>query len=293
MALGTQEFPKKLYFFIDFPPFVYIIDWIKIPSSSTVPHTAILMRPDPPLQPNTHTCSSKTAPHHAPLVLGWNLRTLYQEIWENKPYMAPVFVCLAPIWKVFELLLIKDVQNVLEIFGVWNQDIARNPVRDKQNRMGTSLLGAREKPPPTGQLSCITFHSISSGTFSDPEQCFTTSHLTRRSWGGQDRLSCSDLGVPGQMSFHDSFGWGFVSPLCWVGFHVLWVSAGIYRVLGCPGEDRRKRFCGRGVWEDKSIYLHQAGKHYVNETFIKRAFRFSSLWNQCLRKKFVAGDMKL
>lgn len=92
--------------------------------------------------------------------------------------MAPVFVCLAPIWKIFELLLIKDVQDVLDIFGVWNQDIARNPVTDKQNGMGTNLLGARKKPPPSVHLSCTIFHSISCRTFSDTEQCFAISHLT-------------------------------------------------------------------------------------------------------------------
>lgn len=205
-----------------FLPLRCVIDWIPILPFSTVPHTIILMWPDPPPQPNTHRCSSKTGPDHASLVLGLNLGTISQEIWENKPYRALVFVCLAPIWKFFELLLIKDVQIVLEIFGVWNQDIARNSVTDKQNGMGTLLLGDRKKPLPTIPPFCIISHSISSGTFSDMEQSFATGPLTQHRWGGRDSLSCSDLGkfreewrlsigVPEQMSFHGSLrGGGFV-----------------------------------------------------------------------------------
>lgn len=100
--------------------------------------------------PFPHGWSSEVGPHHAPCTarfksfqhVSWSLKeqTLY----------GTCFCTFGIYLEIFELVLIKDVQNSLEIFGVWNQYIARNPVQINKWNGNKPYLGTeRNHHPPS------------------------------------------------------------------------------------------------------------------------------------------------
>lgn len=146
-STGHSRVSKELHFFIESFPFPHVIKPNEnlIPFS-TVLHTSILMTSDPSpmdallqLVLTTLPCTARIKSFHH---VSWSLKeqTLYGTC-----------ICTFGIYlEILELVLMKDVQNSLESFGVWNQYIARNSVQINKWNGNKPYLGTeRNHHPPS------------------------------------------------------------------------------------------------------------------------------------------------
>lgn len=94
------------------------------------------------------------------VLLGLSLSTIFLWSLKEQTLYGTCFCMFGIYLKKFELLLIKDVQNILEIFGVWNQYIARNPVQINKWNGNKPYLGTQETTHRTSFLHNFSLHSF-------------------------------------------------------------------------------------------------------------------------------------
>lgn len=153
--------------------------------TSSLQYSAIHKHSDV-IWPFPHGWSSEVGPHHAPCTA--RIKSFQHASWSLKEQTlyGTCFCTFGIYLEIFELVLIKDVQNSLEIFGVWNQYIARNPVQINKWNGNKPYLGTeRNYHPPSVYPAFLLGPTETHGTVLC--HCLSSSALLRCS--GQSVLS--------------------------------------------------------------------------------------------------------